>query len=172
MKNVKLWYIFLSTAFLGFLLVTICSIVDFGARSTSNLFVFAYPFYQSCRTIQSREFDNFKGLINYWMFFSGFSVIDSFSSILMFWFPFYWLAKVSIFNNSVSALYLISFHWGIVCRLDYCLQWKHWPEFWFTGKHQEGNRHKQRCDYFWYHNKMHFILMRYITLFYFILKHL
>lgn len=53
------------------------------------------PHYR-IKAVESSSKDDDTRWLTYWVVFALFSVVDFFSSVVLSWFPFYWLAKVFI----------------------------------------------------------------------------
>jgi hypothetical protein len=63
------------------------------------------------KALESPNKDDDTKWLTYWVVFALFSIIEYFSDILLYWFPFYWLFKVShqlsVYSSSiVTAFYL------------------------------------------------------------------
>ena len=48
------------------------------------------------KAIESREKDDDKLWLTYWVVYSVFSLVEFFTDIFLFWIPFYWLLKVTL----------------------------------------------------------------------------
>jgi len=57
---------------------------------------FAYPTYASFKAIESDGTDDDTQWLTYWVIYSIFGVIESFTDRILFWFPFYYEAKLGM----------------------------------------------------------------------------
>merc|ERR1739844_894962 len=58
-----------------------------------NFIGFLYPAYSSIKAIESHNKDDDTKWLIYWVVFATFSMLESFSDIIIGWLPFYWLSK-------------------------------------------------------------------------------
>lgn len=68
--------------------------VGFGAGFFSHLVGFAYPAYASFKVIESKDVRDDAQWLTYWVIFALFSLVEPFSDILLWWFPFYYSVKI------------------------------------------------------------------------------
>lgn len=61
-----------------------------------NLIGFVQPAYQSVKAIESITKEDDTKWLTYWVVFAFFMVVESFIDLILFWFPFYWLAKCAL----------------------------------------------------------------------------
>ncbi|CAG9320813.1 unnamed protein product [Blepharisma stoltei] len=61
-----------------------------------NVVGILYPAYVSFKAIESKETDDDKQWLTYWVIFAGYSFLDHFIDILFFWFPFYHTIKLIV----------------------------------------------------------------------------
>jgi len=68
---------------------------NLGAPFLSNLIGFVYPAYESLRAIESTGTHDDTQWLTYWVVFAAFNVVEYFSGLITYWFPFYFLFKTA-----------------------------------------------------------------------------
>ena len=90
LTGVKRIYIFQGV--LG--LFVLYMVFGYFAQFVCNALGFAYPAYASIVAVESSSKEDDTKWLTYWIVFAAFSLLDFFSSFILSWVPFYWLAKV------------------------------------------------------------------------------
>lgn len=94
----------------------------FGGSPVANLVGFIYPTYKSYKALKSEKKDDDTQWLTYWVVYSFFIVVESFTDILMSWIPMYYIAKICFLLFCMSSTFQgssIIFHKFIEPFLDY-----------------------------------------------------
>jgi len=74
-----------------FILIVLFSV---GGNALCNLVGFGYPIYASFKALKSKQVEDDAQWLTYWIVFSFFSLVESFTDFFLFWIPFYYLFKM------------------------------------------------------------------------------
>ncbi|CAO3638835.1 unnamed protein product [Mucor hiemalis] len=85
-------YLVLGTSTALFMLI----FFNLGAQLLTNAIAWVYPAYASFKAIESPSTDDDTQWLTYWTVIGFFQMIEYFSDILLFWFPFYYTFKTLI----------------------------------------------------------------------------
>ena len=77
----------------GAVFVSVCILFFSGQNAFANLVGFVYPLYASYKAIKSENKKDDTQWLTYWVVYSGFTVIESFTDLLLNWVPMYYLMK-------------------------------------------------------------------------------
>jgi receptor expression-enhancing protein 5/6 len=82
--------------FLGASLVALLILVfGVGVASVSSLIGFVYPAYKSFQAIESKTKGDDTQWLVYWVIFAIFSILETFSAVVLYWIPFYYAFKLA-----------------------------------------------------------------------------
>ncbi|KAG0234768.1 ER membrane protein DP1/Yop1 [Actinomortierella wolfii] len=84
---------------------------NFAGQLFSNLLGFVYPAYRSFKALETPEKEDDKQWLTYWTVYGFVSILESFTDILLYWFPFYFFLKtifllwlmIPQFNGAVTV---------------------------------------------------------------------
>ncbi|KAI7825139.1 TB2/DP1, HVA22 family-domain-containing protein, partial [Gamsiella multidivaricata] len=66
---------------------------NFAGKLLSNLLGWVYPAYRSFKALETPQTDDDKQWLTYWTVYGFVSILESFTDILLYWFPFYFFLK-------------------------------------------------------------------------------
>ncbi|KAF9436201.1 ER membrane protein DP1/Yop1 [Entomortierella beljakovae] len=66
---------------------------NFAGKLLSNLLGWVYPAYRSFKALETPEKDDDRQWLTYWTVYGFVSILESFTDILLYWFPFYFFLK-------------------------------------------------------------------------------
>ncbi|KAK5649001.1 hypothetical protein RI129_003893 [Pyrocoelia pectoralis] len=72
-------------------------IFGYAGQLVCNIIGTAYPAYASIHAIETTNPTDDTKWLTYWVVFSFFSIVEHFASIIVGWFPLYWLVKCAVF---------------------------------------------------------------------------
>eukprot|EP00051_Salpingoeca_urceolata_P026395 m.477171 g.477171 ORF g.477171 m.477171 type:complete len:233 (-) comp20764_c0_seq1:181-879(-) len=76
-------------------IVLVYVIFDQASRLLGGTLGFAYPAYRSFKAIESSHKEDDTQWLVYWVVFASFSIVEIGADLILFWFPFYYLAKLA-----------------------------------------------------------------------------
>merc|ERR1712002_279839 len=82
---------------IGVGIITMGLIFSTWAPLVVNLIAFIYPAYKSIKALESNDKDDDSKWLTYWVVYGFFSVMEFFADIILSWFPFYFIAKTTLF---------------------------------------------------------------------------
>ena len=111
-QKTKVQRIYPAYGFIG--LASLWVIWGWGAPLLAN-FLLLYPAYWSIKTLETNNYDDDKKWLTYWVVFAFFSVLEYFSSAIVYMIPSYWLWKCLVMvwcmmpgtNNGAVIIYNI-----------------------------------------------------------------
>ncbi|KAI1321654.1 ER membrane protein DP1/Yop1 [Mortierella claussenii] len=74
-------------------LVAVLIFFNFAGKLLSNLLGWVYPAYRSFKALETPSADDDKQWLTYWTTYGFVSILESFTDILLYWFPFYFFLK-------------------------------------------------------------------------------
>ncbi|KAF8926830.1 TB2/DP1, HVA22 family-domain-containing protein [Dissophora ornata] len=66
---------------------------NFAGKLLSNILGWVYPAYRSFKALETPALDDDKQWLTYWTVYGFVAIIESFTDILLYWFPFYFFLK-------------------------------------------------------------------------------
>lgn len=96
--NIRTGHIALGLVSFVFLFV----VLGLGEVLLTNLLGVIYPAYMSFKAIETKEHDDDKQWLTYWVVYGTFTVVDTVAEVLLFWLPFY---------HPIKLLFLIFLAW-------------------------------------------------------------
>ncbi|KAF9434367.1 ER membrane protein DP1/Yop1 [Entomortierella beljakovae] len=66
---------------------------NFAGKLLSNLIGWIYPAYRSFKALETPEKDDDKQWLTYWTVYGFVAIVESFTDVLLYWFPFYFFLK-------------------------------------------------------------------------------
>jgi len=82
---------------IGVGIITMGLIFSTFAPLVVNLIAFVYPAYKSIKALESNDKDDDSKWLTYWVVYGFFSVAEFFADLILSWFPFYFIAKTTLF---------------------------------------------------------------------------
>ncbi|KAF8927512.1 TB2/DP1, HVA22 family-domain-containing protein [Dissophora ornata] len=84
---------------------------NFAGKLLSNLLGWVYPAYRSFKALETPEKEDDKQWLTYWTVYGFVSILESFTDVLLYWFPFYFMIKtvfllwlmIPYFNGAVTV---------------------------------------------------------------------
>ncbi|KAF9423321.1 ER membrane protein DP1/Yop1 [Podila epigama] len=73
--------------------VAVMIFFNFAGQLFSNLLGWVYPAYRSFKALETPEKEDDKQWLTYWTVYGFVSILESFTDILLYWFPFYFFLK-------------------------------------------------------------------------------
>ena len=81
---------------LGLMAITVLLLVfGVGAELITDLIGMFYPMYMSFKALETKEGDDDKLWLTYWVVYAIYKVVDEWAEILFFWVPFYYPIKLA-----------------------------------------------------------------------------
>ncbi|KAF8966197.1 hypothetical protein BGZ46_000417 [Entomortierella lignicola] len=66
---------------------------NFAGKLLSNLLGWIYPAYRSFKALETPALDDDKQWLTYWTVYGFVAIVESFTDVLLYWFPFYFFLK-------------------------------------------------------------------------------